>query len=124
MKTLRLPMPLPTLNDIITWSKWSPHKYGMKKRNWMGVIGIHTLQQGFTPITEPGRFEFEWHERKAPGHPHHRDPDNVSSGGRKIILDALQSLKRLPNDNGEWVLGFVDTFHYGGEFTGVIMTVR
>ena len=52
-----------------------------------------------------------------------RDPDNVSSGGRKIILDSLQECGLLENDNATWVLSFVDTFKYGKD-VGVVLTVK
>jgi hypothetical protein len=39
-----------------------------------------------------------------------RDPDNVSSGGLKVILDALVSMGIIPNDTRRWVKQVNNTF--------------
>lgn len=53
---------------------------------------------------------FEWHVNKR------KDPDNVSSAGRKAILDGFQQAKLSPDrafldrDSLKFVKGFVDLF--------------
>lgn len=61
-------------------------------------------------ITEASFFHFEWHVSNKK-----RDPDNISSYGRKIILDAMVKSGKLENDNLKWVLGFTDEFIVDGE---------
>lgn len=39
-----------------------------------------------------------------------KDPDNISSLGRKIIFDALQVAEKLPNDNLKYIIGTADTY--------------
>ncbi len=54
---------------------------------------------------------FDWHL-----HSRRKDPDNISSMGRKVILDAMQECgvagisNMLPNDSLEFLIGFVDLF--------------
>lgn len=50
---------------------------------------------------------FDWHETTM-----RRDPDNISGGGRKIILDALVFAKVIPDDGPKYVAGFTDRFIY------------
>lgn len=62
----------------------------------------------------PSALLFEWHIPNE-----HRDPDNVSSGGRKAIFDGWQKTKIdddkmfLPNDNHKHLRGFIDRYVYG-----------
>lgn len=117
-RTLRIPLPLPGLNDIIGTSQVHWGRYGKMKRKWGQTVGLYAKSQGFAKIAVPSHFEFEWLEASRK-----RDPDNVSAGGRKIILDALQDCELLENDNATWVLSFMDTFQYG-KGVGVVLTVR
>ena len=116
-RTLRLPVQLPTLNEIIDASKKHWSGYAAMKDKWDNTIGIYLLAQNFERITEPSYFDFAWHEPRM-----YRDPDGISVG-KKFILDALQKAKLLENDNGTWVLGFQDAFTYGKD-VGVVLTVR
>jgi hypothetical protein len=61
--------------------------------------------KSMSEITQASFFSFEWHLSNKK-----RDPDNVSSYGRKVILDAMVKLGKLPNDNLTWIIGFKDTF--------------
>ena len=40
-----------------------------------------------------------------------KDPDNISSGGRKVILDGLQMAGVIENDGWKQIAGFSDSFH-------------
>lgn len=111
-------MPLPGLNEVIDACKKGPKVYARMKKSWGKTVSLYALQQKFEPITAPSGFDFEWFEKRP------MDPDNISSGGRKIILDALQESGLLPNDNAKWMLSFTDKFFFGGERQGVRMTVR
>lgn len=68
------------------------------------------------------RFRFDWYEPDK-----RRDPDNVASAGRKIILDAMRATGMLPNDGvatyveEEWSI--MDSFHYAHGDTGVHVIV-
>lgn len=53
---------------------------------------------------------FTWRERDR-----HRDPDGVSSGGRKLLLDGMVKAGVLPSDGARGVRGFVDNFEYPGQ---------
>lgn len=69
----------------------------------------------------PNCLLFEWHEKNR-----RKDPDNVSSAGRKAILDGMQKVLLnddqafLPNDNNRHIKGFIDKFVFdGGNFVRV-----
>ena len=47
--------------------------------------------------------KFEWHEKTKK-----RDADNIAFA-KKFILDALVSMRVLPNDSRKYVKGFYDT---------------
>lgn len=68
-------------------------------------------------IQEASFFHFEWHIPNKK-----RDPDNISSYGRKVILDAMVKSGKLENDNLKWVKGFTDTFVVSDE-DKVVVTI-
>lgn len=57
---------------------------------------------------------FTWCERNR-----RRDPDNITAGGRKFILDALVSSKVLPTDGWAGVQGWSDQFRVDRSRQGV-----
>lgn len=122
LRTLRLPLPLPSMNDIIKASKSHWSSYAGLKKKWGHTVALYAKSQKFARIERPSHFEFEWMEATV-RRDRVRDPDNISSGGRKIILDALQDAGLLENDGPDWVLSFADTFSYGKD-VGVRLTVR
>lgn len=69
------------------------------------------------PITEASFFHFEWHIPNKK-----RDPDNISSYGRKVILDAFVKNGKLENDNLKWIKGFTDSFVLSDE-DKVVVTI-
>ena len=62
-------------------------------------------------VKHPVYITFVWYEDKK-GREKARDKDNVAYA-KKFILDALQERGILPDDNDQWVLGFIDYFIYG-----------
>lgn len=88
----------PTLNDMIGdarkhWAISAKHK---KESTELARVQCLRLK----PIVQPCRVSFDWfYSSKC-------DPDNISSGGRKSILDGMVEAKVLPNDNDKWVIGF------------------
>jgi hypothetical protein len=69
------------------------------------------------------RLRFEWHEPKPSRTARLRDPDNISSGGRKIILDGLVQAGVIPDDGWDVVRGWEDHFEIGGVI-GCVVTLE
>lgn len=61
-------------------------------------------------LKPPIRIHFTWIEKNK-----RRDLDNISSAGRKFILDTLQKCGKLKNDNLNYVVGFSDEFEIGSD---------
>lgn len=100
---------LSSLNEYISSCRRHPQIGAEMKREaqeavcWQ--IMIARSRGEFRAVTKPCRVKFEWHEKTAK-----RDLDNISGYGRKIILDALVSMKILPNDTQKWVRELQDKF--------------
>ena len=104
---------LPDLNQIVAASKvqgtragrrW--YRYAEMKRRLEEDVVYQIRQQAVPPVVEyPAALEFRWFCRSR-----RKDPDNISSGGRKIILDAFVAAGVLRNDGWKDISGFRDTF--------------
>jgi len=85
--------------------------YVTLRRIWIGTVVAVALAAKLRPCALAAHFAFVWHEPDR-----HRDPDGVSSGGRKLILDGLVRAKVLSADGVRNVRGFVgEFFKYKGE---------
>ena len=101
-------------NEGINASLRSRYYYASLRRNKLSKM-INELRKNILAnhimFSWPGKLSFEWHIKNA-----RRDPDNISSGGRKVILDAMQKItlldgqKFLPNDSLKYITGFSDQF--------------
>jgi len=68
------------------------------KRLAMETVGWAAKAQKIEPVTGPVTIKITCYEPNA-----RRDPDNVTSGAAKCILDALQNIGVLKNDNRKHV---------------------
>lgn len=75
--------------------------------------------QKLSLITKPSYFIFTWFLKDK-----RKDPDNVSSLGRKFILDGLVRAGILFDDGQEYVKGFVDVFKIDKEHPRVEITTK
>jgi len=57
------------------------------------------------PIEKPCLINFRWFTKNKK-----KDPDNISSAGRKFILDGLVKSGILKDDTRKFVKGFTDNF--------------
>lgn len=108
-----IPGPLPSMNDIIDEARRNRFAAAKQKKQWTEAVHWAARAAKLPPI-ECARFHFGWHEKSK-----RRDPDNISGGGRKLILDGLQSAGVLKNDGWSQVLGFTDSFFVTPEKPGV-----
>ena len=99
-----IPHELPALNQTIEAGKRHWSEYAVLKRRYTALV-VALARRQLCPIRS-GRvhLSFVWFCRNR-----RKDPDNISSAGRKIILDGLVSAGILQNDGWK----FSDSFEVG-----------
>lgn len=128
VRRLTIPGRLPGLNEIIadartirvgvtkTGRRYEFNRYQEVLKKWKQHIAKQALHQTFRPVEEPSWFTFLLFE------PHRkRDPDNICSGARKIVLDALQDLGLLPGDDWRWIKGLASYWEVDKENPRVVV---
>ena len=100
-----IPFHLAGLNDIIDAERAHRQKGAKLKREQMNAVILVLRRQIRRPLREPVIMHYLWVEKDR-----RRDKDNVSSGGRKIIQDALVKMKALKNDGWANIDSFSDAF--------------
>lgn len=109
-QTLWIPGRLPGLNEVIAAAKGAGgrgHAYAKMKRDLGELVWALAKAARLRPVTR-ARLAFRWVEKDR-----RRDPDNVSSAGRKFILDGLVKAGVLPGDGWAAVAGWSDAFEVG-----------
>lgn len=117
-------------NEMIRKALNNRHLYAKERRSMLNNLVSQINHQLLTqPINDfhnykPFKLDFVWHVKN-----YRRDADNVSSAGRKIILDAMQKStdifgnKLICNDNLHWLNEFHDNFVVdGNNFVEILMT--
>ncbi len=119
----------PDLNDLIDAAKVGrtfvskkgklqrSSLYSKKKKLWTNFIATQVRELGIKPFKTPVFIHFTWSRKNR-----RTDPDNISSAGRKVILDGLVKAKVLENDGWKQITGMMDIF-YVGEEDGVLLTI-
>ena len=100
---------LPGLNEIIASAKQGGRGHGavyaaLKRQHTQKVAWL-AKAAGLRTVTRSAVVRFIWF---APNR--RRDKDNISAGGRKMILDGLEQAGVIPRDNWQWIAGFEDHF--------------
>lgn len=101
---------LPGLNELLAGSrnaKGSWNQYNALKAQWYGQIKLLLQAKGVRPVG-PGYFTFLFVEPNKK-----RDPDNLTAGGIKLLLDSLVGAEVLAGDGWSSVLGFVSYWQVG-----------
>lgn len=102
-QVLWVPGPLPSLNELLAGrAGGAGNSYARTKKKWTNDIALLAKAARLRPMTS-ARIRFVWHEKHR-----RRNPDNFSSGGRKLVLDALVMAGVLANDGWDEVAGFID----------------
>ena len=98
-------MKLPSLNEYINACRKNAYAgANLKKKTETDLMWfINKLPRFENPIT----IHFLWVEGNR-----RRDYDNISSGGRKFILDTMVKCGKIKDDNRNYVQGFSDSFEY------------
>ena len=102
---LVIPFNLPELNETLHLAKTHWSKYAAMKKQYTHAIAI-LAKQKLRPVQGPISITFHWYYRNK-----RRDPDNISSSGRKLILDGLVTSGILADDGWNHISGFQDSFH-------------
>ena len=94
---------LPSLNQVIAASKKHWSHYAKEKKRWTNTVYAEALSQKLKPVSGPVwiRCEHYLKNRRV-------DPDNKAIG-LKYVLDGLQVAGVLPEDNMDWIIGFIHT---------------
>ena len=118
--TLWISGPLPGQNELVAAAKgFGGRGYGYSKikRQWKDAVCL-LARAAHLPRYERAHVAFEWVEPNR-----RRDPDNVSGGGRKLILDGLVAAGVLPGDGWANVAGFAEAWRVDAQRPGVIVTI-
>lgn len=106
MQSFTIPGRLEGLNGLIAANRSSPYRGARAKRSGTDLCAWAIRAAKLKPVEHyPVTIWIRWTEPNA-----RRDPDNVSGGGKKYLLDALQKTKIISNDGQKQIRGFIDTF--------------
>ncbi len=111
-----IPIKVPSLNEYIGACRTNYHKANHMKHQYQAEIGTYISH--LPKMKRPVVIDFLWTEKNK-----RRDFDNISSLGRKFILDALVASGKLPDDNRRYVRGFSDSFELGKDYK-VTLTIK
>lgn len=107
--TVEIPIKVPSLNEYINACRTNYHKANKMKHDVQNQVAAYI---GHLPrMRKPVWIDFLWTEKN-----NRRDYDNISSCGRKFILDALVNTGKLLDDNRKFVIGFSDSFEVGKDY--------
>lgn len=98
--------------DLRGMGKWS---YAQLRHRYVRVVHEAAIAARLPPDDGSARLTmiFVWHEDDR-----HRDPDGVSAGGRKIVLDGLVKAGALCTDGVRSIAELRDRFVYVNVFEG------
>lgn len=117
---LVIPGKMESLNDYIYAERSTKyHAAGMKKKGMKRVSrSIEKCLRG-VKIRNPVYMDFKWVEPTS-----RRDPDNISSYGRKVILDALVNSGVIEDDSWKYIVGFSDRFQVDKDNPHIEVQIR
>ena len=102
----------PSLNDYLSECGKNPKAGGRMKRDYMLLASnAIRLQLKRLKVHNPVILHYKFYE---PSNGQFRDYMNIFSFADKVIEDALQQCKVIPNDNPKWVKNTTHEFYYTG----------
>lgn len=111
-----IPIKTPSLNEYIGACRTSYHKANKMKHDVQAEIAKYISH--LPKMKKPIWIDFLWTEKNK-----RRDYDNISSLGRKFVLDAFVASGKLPDDNRKYVTGFSDSFEVGKDYR-ITLTIK
>ena len=117
--TLIIPGRLDNLNDYIRAERANRYKGAQYKANNEAIVAgaIKECLRGIH-INKPVNVLFRWYEKNK-----RRDPDNISSFGHKVILDALVNAKVIEDDGWNYIKSIADEFYVDPENPRIDVTL-
>ena len=109
---------LPGLNEYTKACRTNPYTGAKMKRECEEFV-MWTCKNIDALIIGAVVIDFKWIEKDR-----RRDPDNISSFGRKVILDALVKTGIITDDSQEYILGFRDFFEVDAENPRIEVAIR
>jgi Holliday junction resolvase RusA-like endonuclease len=106
---LVIPGKLPGLNELINAAKENMHSYSQLKKEYQNKIGWYIKQQNI-PRFEQIQVKIKYYRPDRM-----MDIDNISSAGKKLIMDALVEMDIIPDDCWSVVKGFKEDFEVDKE---------
>lgn len=105
--TFTIPFRLNNLNDYINAERTNRYAAAQMKAKNEKIASAYILKSlKGVKIRSPVKMRYRWYEPDR-----RRDPDNISSFGRKVIHDALVRCGVLENDGWKNIAGFSDEFY-------------
>lgn len=104
---LTIPGRLDGLNDHIKAERINRYKGAQNKAENEAIVNV-AIRQSLPGVHIKNQIDLvcKWYEKNKK-----RDPDNISSFGHKVILDALVRAEVLENDGWENIRSLKDEFH-------------
>lgn len=107
MQKFVIKIKLPTLTEIIATSKEHWSQYARSKHKHTFDVALIIKSQKLKPVKKyPIKIKFCWFVKDR-----RTDPDNLSSGGRKVIMDSLKTAQIIKDDGFKYISGFIDEFY-------------
>lgn len=97
-QTFEIPGKLPGFNEFTAQNRRNPYTGARLKRQAQDCVIYAAKAARLRKFSAPVHVHITYIEPNMK-----RDKDNISSGGRKIILDALVKLGIIGNDNWHWI---------------------
>lgn len=123
MKTQRffVPGPLPNMNEVISAAKGYNGRgfaYKKMKEEWTGLVEESIRKAEIRPV-ESCTVVLCWMEKNR-----RRDPDNITAGGTKFVMDGLVKAGILSGDGWDYVKGLLHSWHVDKDFPGVWVEIQ
>ena len=117
MPTIFLPSRMPSLNELLDGKAQhgSWNRYNATKAKWASDIGLVVRARGLS-AQGPTYLSVLWLEPNT-----RRDPDNILSGGFKLLLDSLVKAGVMDGDGWNDVLGLAGFWHKVPEKVGCLV---
>lgn len=105
--TFTIPGRLPSLNQVLNTARGSKFAAAREKETWTKKCAKAARLAGLGSLMLPGpvRVSIRWVEKNR-----RRDPDNVTAGGCKHLLDGLVEAGVLKDDSRRYVRDLVHEF--------------
>lgn len=97
-QTFEIPGKLPGMNEMTKQNRKNPYAGAKLKREAQETVMWAAKAARLRKMSAPVHVHITYIEPNM-----RRDKDNISSGGRKVILDALVKLGIIGNDNWYWI---------------------